>query len=91
MPDTLDQDTCALKEWLRSAWRFLADPSSTRFQRRETRNYMKDVNLALRASLKRIADKESARSEAERVVLGASRPDFRILKLMLERSEQISA
>jgi len=49
MADTLDQDVQALKEWLAVAWRLLADPSSTRFERQELRNYMKEADAALRA------------------------------------------
>ena len=81
MAETLDQDTRALKEWVRGAWGQLADPSITSFDRREIRNYMKDAEIALSVGLKRIADREKARRESERAALGGRRLDFRILKL----------
>jgi hypothetical protein len=80
MADTLDQDLRALKAWLRGAWRYLADPSSTPFQRREVRNYMKDADFALRAGLKQFAARERARREALGDVIAVQRPNFRILK-----------
>lgn len=81
MAEILDRDVRALKQWVREAWRHLADPSLTSFDRREYRNYLTDAEIALRAGLKRIADRERARREAERVVSGPRRLDFRILKL----------
>ena len=81
MANTLDQDVEALRGWLRGAWLYLADPSLTSFDRREIRNYMKDAEFALGTGLKRIADRERARREAERDVLEGRRLDFRILKL----------
>lgn len=41
MGDTLDQDVHALKEFLGKAWRYLASPSLSRFQRQEMRNQMR--------------------------------------------------
>ena len=81
MADTLDQDLCALKEWLRGAWRYLADPSSTSFERREIRNYMKDADAALRSGLKQVAARERSRYEAVSDVFAVRRLDFRILRL----------
>jgi hypothetical protein len=81
MAATLDDDVSALSEWMRAAWRRLADPSLTSFDRRETRNCMNEAEIALRAGLKRMADREEARRDAERVELGGRRLDFRILKL----------
>ena len=49
--DTLDQDLQALKQWLGSAWRYLAEPSITSYERRELRNYLKEANTALRSGL----------------------------------------
>ena len=43
MANTLDQDVLALKEWLRVAWRYLADPCLTSFERREIRNYRREA------------------------------------------------
>jgi hypothetical protein len=78
---TLEQDVSSLKEWVRAAWRELADPSLTSFERREMRNYMKDAEVALTAGLTRIAEREKVRREAEKAALVGRRLDFRILKL----------
>jgi len=81
MADTLDEDVHALGRWLRGAWRCLADPSLTSFERREIRNYMKDAEIALHAGLRRILARETARRETERLVTVGRRLDFRILRL----------
>jgi len=75
MADTLDQDVQALKEWLGSAWRFLADPSSTRFERQELRNYMREADAALRSGLQKIAARERDRQDR----YGGELPHFRVL------------
>jgi hypothetical protein len=56
--DTLDQDIQALKEWLAQAWRYLAQPSLTRFQRQEMLNQMKLADAKLRAGLQKIASRD---------------------------------
>ena len=56
--DSLDQDLQALKQWLASAWCYLAEPSITSYERRELRNYMKEANTALRTGLQRVAARE---------------------------------
>ena len=58
MSDTLDQDVQALKEWLGQAWRYLAQPSLTRFQRQEIRNQMRLADAKLRAGLQKIASRD---------------------------------
>jgi len=75
MAETLDQDVTNLTKWLRGAWRYLADPSLTSFDRREIRNCMKDAEVALAAGLRRIADREKAWREAERMVFGGRHLD----------------
>jgi hypothetical protein len=77
-PEILDQDIRALQEWLRGAWRQLADPSLTPFGRRELRNQMKQYNADLRAHLKRAAElqpKQGEKSPAHSL----ARPEMRIL------------
>lgn len=81
MAETLDQDVYVLKEWLRRAWRCLADPTLTPFERREMRNYMKEAGVALRSGLKQVATREGSRREAVIDVLAVR--DFRILQLDL--------
>jgi hypothetical protein len=80
MTSALDEDVHALKEGIRGAWRRLADPSLTSFDRRETRNYMKEAELALSLGLKRIADRAQSRRQAETAGIARKRPDFRIFQ-----------
>ena len=58
--DTIDQDVQALKEWLRKAWCYLAQPAHTRFDRREMRQQMKLAEEKLRLALRKVAARESA-------------------------------
>jgi hypothetical protein len=80
MASTLNEDVHALKAEIRGAWRRLADPALTSFDRRETRNYMKAAELALSAGLKRIADREQSRWAVD-TASRARRLDFRIIQL----------
>ena len=82
MASTLDEDVRALKAGIRGAWRRLADPALTSFDRRETRNFMKEAELALSAGLKRIADRERSRRQVE-TANSTKRLDFRIIQLDL--------
>jgi hypothetical protein len=80
--DTLDQDLQALKQWLASAWRYLAEPSITRYERRELRNYMKEADTALRIGLQKVAAREKALKESYDASHGRIQlPDFRILRV----------
>ena len=81
MADALDQDVQALKDWLRDAWRYLANkPSLTPFDRRELRNSMKQVELTLRAAIQELAAKERARSQSlPSPSDSVLKPDFRAL------------
>jgi len=81
MIERLDQDICALKDWVQTAWRRLADPSLTPFDRRELRNYMKEAERALRAGLTRISARELARRKAETATTTRRLLDFRIIRL----------
>ena len=81
MTDTVDRDVQALKEWLRRAWRTLADPTLTSYERRELRNYMKEANVGLRAGLKQISERDAIRRRSVNDILTVRRPDFRILQL----------
>jgi hypothetical protein len=79
--DALDQDVQALQEWLRKAWRYLAQPAHTRFDRREMRQQMKIVEEKLRLGLQKI----SARDKAVRTVMSGrpelAPPNWRLLKI----------
>ncbi len=82
MADALDQDVHALKEWLRRAWRYLAEPKLSRFERRELRNYMKEAEAALRAGLGKLSARDRARLESIKAIPPRfQRPDLRILSL----------
>ena len=58
-PEILDSDINAMQQWLRAAWRQLADPSLTTFSRRELRNQMKQCSADLRARLQMAAEQQS--------------------------------
>jgi len=79
--ETLDHDIQALKDWLRSAWRSLASPSITPFERREIRNYMKEADAALRAGLQKVATRNEARIDGYTKFSCTDVPGFRILKI----------
>jgi lysyl-tRNA synthetase class I len=79
--DTLDQDVQALQEWLKKAWRYLAQPAHTRFDRQEMRQQMKLVEAKLRIGLQKVAARSAARHTATHARPGASPPDWRLLKI----------
>lgn len=82
--DALNQDVQALKEWLRTAWLYLADPASTAFERKELRNYMKEADRALRAGLQKLETRKPSRGEREDASSLPRLPDFRILKASID-------
>ena len=51
MADALDRKIEALKRWQLQAWRRLAEPLVTPFERREIRNHMKEADAVFRACL----------------------------------------
>jgi len=78
----LARNTQALKELLRVAWRDLANPMLTPFERREARNQINQYAADLRhhlalmeAERQRLREQSSARSESR----GFEMPNFRIL------------
>lgn len=81
MTEAFDQDLQALKDWLRKAWCSLSKDSLVPFERRELRNYMREVELALGTGLKRVERTERLRREAERAVTVRRQLDFRIIRL----------
>ncbi len=78
--DGLDQDVHALKQRIDAAWRQLADPSLTRFARRELRNQMKQNDAELRLCMKQIFEREQRRRPEEDAPR-FPRPDLRLLRL----------
>jgi hypothetical protein len=86
MGDALEQDVQALREWLRGAWRQLAQPSMTRFDRQELRNYMREAETALRKGFGKLAEEERIKLEVYNV--GSSTvPDFSILRSLVLSSQ----
>jgi hypothetical protein len=87
MGDALDQDVQALKEWLRSAWRQLAQSSMTRFDRQELRNYMRQAEVALQVASQRVTARDNRRRELFNASNGSRPPpDFRLLRALADSS-----
>jgi hypothetical protein len=63
-PDILSRKIVELKEWQRVAWRRVADPSVTDFERREIRNHIKESDEHLRYYLEMVSDRLRRRSRA---------------------------
>ncbi len=76
--DHLDQETCDLKDWLQTAWRRLADPSLTAFDRRELRNCMKEAEQTLRSAFARVSAQEIV---PQQTTIAKRRLNFRIVRL----------
>jgi hypothetical protein len=82
MADTLERDVHALKEWLRQAWRYLGQPSLTRFERQEIRNQIRETDAQLRVCLQILAKRNQARGVTqEPPAQTLPRPEFRFLNL----------
>jgi hypothetical protein len=81
MINALNPDVQALKEYLRGAWRQLANSNLTRLEQRELRYYMRDAERALREGLKQLAVRDIARSQAESRRTAGKRVTFRLLTL----------
>jgi hypothetical protein len=56
-PDVLSRDIDSLKALQRNAWRELASPSLTVFDRREVRNRIRQSEAALRDNLQMMAER----------------------------------
>jgi hypothetical protein len=82
MADTLDQDVQALKDWLRQAWSYLAQPSLTRFERQEMRNQMKLADAKLRAGLQKVAARDRTKlGDRDEGYSSVQPADYRLLKV----------
>jgi hypothetical protein len=81
-PDVLDCKIHELKEVQRIAWRQLADPSLTTFERREARNQIRLSNSELRQYLQMMSERVRFRVRpVEEVADGFGKPNFRLLGL----------
>jgi len=56
-PDILSRKVIELKEWQRVAWRRVADPLVTDFERREIRNHIKESDEQLRFYLELMSER----------------------------------
>jgi hypothetical protein len=56
-PDILSHKISELKEWQSVAWRRIADPSVTPFERREVRNHMNECDAELRRCLQIMSER----------------------------------
>jgi hypothetical protein len=80
--NALDRKVYELKEAQRVAWRQLADPSLTTFERREVRNQIRLSNNELRQYLEMMSERLRFRvRSAEEVAGGFGRPNLRLLTL----------
>jgi hypothetical protein len=61
--EVLDRNILDLKEWLNGAWRHLAKPTLTKFERRELRNEMKQCNIELRRCLEIVRNERARRQQ----------------------------
>jgi hypothetical protein len=79
-PDILSRKVIELKEWQRVAWRRVADPMVTEFERREIRNHIKESDGELRSYLAMMSDRLRFQARAVQEV-GDSlvKIDFRLL------------
>ena len=60
-PDILSRKIHELKDWQTVAWRRVADPLLTAFERREIRNHLKESNGELRRYLEMMSDRPASR------------------------------
>ena len=80
--NVLDCKIYELKEVQRVAWRQLADPSLTAFERREVRNQIRLSNNELRQYLQMMSERLRFRvRSAEEGAGGFGRPNLRLLTL----------
>ena len=63
-PDILSRKIHELKDWQTVAWRRLADPLLTAFERREIRNHIKESNGELRRCLGMMSDRPRFQARA---------------------------
>jgi len=79
--DILSRNIHALKELQRAAWRNLADPALTIFERREIRNEIKHSDAELRSYLEMISDRSRFRERPVEsgVAGGFGKFEFRLL------------
>lgn len=79
-PDILSRKIRELKEWQTVAWRRVADPMTTAFERREVRNHIKESDGELRYYLGMMTERLRFQARAvEDVGNSFARIKFRLL------------
>jgi hypothetical protein len=79
-PDTLSRKIHELKDWQTVAWRRVADPSVTAFERREIRNHIKESDDELHYYLRMMSERLRFQARAvEDVGDGLTKINFRLL------------
>ena len=82
-PDNLSRKIGELKEWQTVAWRRIADPFTTQFERREIRNHMKECDVELRRCIQMMSERLCFQTRSvEDVDDSFAKPSFRILSLV---------
>jgi hypothetical protein len=89
-PDILSRKIGELKDWQTVAWRRIADPSVTRFERREIRNHIKQSDDVLRQYLAMMSERVRFRARAMEDV-GDIFTKLRFRLLCIERVEHPQA
>jgi hypothetical protein len=80
-PDVLNRKIYELKEWQTVAWRRVADPFVTEYERREIRNHIKESNGELRHCLRMMDERLRFQTRIAKDGGGSdlAKPEFRIL------------
>jgi hypothetical protein len=78
-PDILSRKVFELKEWQRVAWRRVADPLVTDFERREIRNHIKESDEQLRYYLGMMSERLRQARIVKDVGDSPAKPNFRLL------------
>ena len=66
--DMLSRKISDLKDWQTLAWRRIADPAVTTFERREVRNHIKESDEELRRCLVMMSDRFRFKARPEKIV-----------------------
>ena len=81
-PDILSRKIIELKEWQRVAWRRVADPLVTDFERREIRNHIKESDETLRHYLGMMSERLRLQARTEEDVSDSlAKIKFRLLQV----------
>ena len=79
-PDVLSHNIQALKELQRAAWHHLSDPALTTYERRETRNQIRQSGAELRSCLEMMSERTRFRARpVEEAASGQAKFEFRLL------------